>query len=115
MNGAMRFDWTPEGAPRTWTSTASHSSWRKAFGRDPLHVIIPDRIEDGEQRWHAIGLVGSVASLDALAPAKSRTFAPALPAPEVWPPGIASLASRCVSIPLSRDAEPPNKRRRGDR
>jgi uncharacterized DUF497 family protein len=23
-------------------------------------VVLPDRIEDGEQRWHAIGLVGSV-------------------------------------------------------
>ena len=30
---------------------------------DPLHVIVPDRIEDGEQRWHAIGLVGSVVVL----------------------------------------------------
>jgi len=25
-----------------------------------LHVIVPDRIVDGEQRWHAIGLVGPV-------------------------------------------------------
>jgi len=30
---------------------------------DPLHVIIPDRIEGGEQRWHAIGLVGAVVVL----------------------------------------------------
>lgn len=27
---------------------------------DPLHVVIPDRIEDGEQRWHAIGVVSAV-------------------------------------------------------
>lgn len=30
---------------------------------DPLHVVIPDRVEDGEQRWHAIGLVGAVVVL----------------------------------------------------
>jgi uncharacterized DUF497 family protein len=30
---------------------------------DPLHVIVPDRFEDGEQRWHAIGMVGPVAIL----------------------------------------------------
>lgn len=28
---------------------------------DPLHVVVPDRIVDGEQRWHAVGLVGNVA------------------------------------------------------
>jgi uncharacterized DUF497 family protein len=30
---------------------------------DPLHVILPDRVEDGEQRWHAIGLVGAIVVL----------------------------------------------------
>lgn len=30
---------------------------------DPLHVVLPDRIEDGELRWHAIGMVGSAALL----------------------------------------------------
>ena len=25
-----------------------------------LHVVLPDRIEDGEQRWHAIGVGGPV-------------------------------------------------------
>ncbi len=27
---------------------------------DPSHVILPDRFEGDEQRWHAIGLVGAV-------------------------------------------------------
>jgi uncharacterized DUF497 family protein len=27
---------------------------------DPFHVIVPDRFEDGEQRWHAIGLIEAV-------------------------------------------------------
>ena len=30
---------------------------------DPLHVIVPDRVVDGEQRWHAIGMVGAVVLL----------------------------------------------------
>jgi len=30
---------------------------------DPLHLVLPDRFEDGEQRWHAIGIVGPVALL----------------------------------------------------
>lgn len=30
---------------------------------DPLGVIIPDRVVDGEQRWHAIGMVGPVTVL----------------------------------------------------
>jgi len=28
-----------------------------------LRVIVPDRFEEGEQRWHAIGMVGPVAIL----------------------------------------------------
>lgn len=30
---------------------------------DPNVLILPDRIVDGEQRWHAIGLVGMVTVL----------------------------------------------------
>lgn len=30
---------------------------------DPLHVVVPDRFEDGQQRWHAIAVVGAVAVL----------------------------------------------------
>jgi uncharacterized protein len=33
---------------------------------DSYHVVSPDRIEDGEQRWPAIGIVGPVALLLAL-------------------------------------------------
>jgi uncharacterized protein len=29
----------------------------------PLHVVVPDRFEDGQQRWHAIGVVGMVTVL----------------------------------------------------
>jgi uncharacterized protein len=30
---------------------------------DPFYVILPDRFVDGEQRWHAIGMVGIVTLL----------------------------------------------------
>ncbi|HKU95335.1 MAG TPA: BrnT family toxin [Vineibacter sp.] len=30
---------------------------------DPLYVVVPDRVVDGEQRWHAIGVVGSIVTL----------------------------------------------------
>ena len=31
--------------------------------RDPLHVILPDRWQEGEERWHAIGRVGGATLL----------------------------------------------------
>ncbi|WP_274630273.1 BrnT family toxin [Arvimicrobium flavum] len=35
----------------------------QAVWDDPLRVIVPDRFNDGEQRWHAIGVVGPVVVL----------------------------------------------------
>jgi uncharacterized protein len=35
----------------------------KEVWSDPFHVIVPDRVADGEERWHAIGQVGSVTVL----------------------------------------------------
>jgi uncharacterized DUF497 family protein len=35
----------------------------KAVWDDPLHVIIADRVTDGERRYHAIGMVGQVVVL----------------------------------------------------
>lgn len=31
--------------------------------KDPFHVSILDRIEDGEERWQTLGLIGSVVVL----------------------------------------------------
>jgi uncharacterized DUF497 family protein len=47
-------------------SFADHGvSFRLAMkvGDDCYHVVLPDRIEGGEQRWRAIGMVGPVALL----------------------------------------------------
>jgi len=30
---------------------------------DPLYVVLPDRMEGGEQRWHAIDMIGAVVVL----------------------------------------------------
>ena len=30
---------------------------------DPHHVLYLDRVEDGEERWHAVGVVGAVSIL----------------------------------------------------
>ncbi|QPC90363.1 BrnT family toxin [Mesorhizobium sp. INR15] len=59
----MQFDWDPEKARR---NLAKHGITfdlaRKVFD-DPLHLIVPDRLEDGEQRWHAIGMVEAIVVL----------------------------------------------------
>jgi uncharacterized DUF497 family protein len=31
--------------------------------QDPLHVILPDRWQDGKERWHAVGQVGGATVL----------------------------------------------------
>ncbi|TPI17347.1 MULTISPECIES: BrnT family toxin [unclassified Mesorhizobium] len=54
----MRFEWDPE---KAWRNLAKHGvafDLAKKVFDDPLHLIVPDRFEDGEQRWHAIGMVG---------------------------------------------------------
>ena len=35
----------------------------QAVWHDPLHIILTDRIVDGEQRYHAIGTVGDIVLL----------------------------------------------------
>lgn len=32
-------------------------SFARLVFADPLHVILPDRVENGEERWHCIGAV----------------------------------------------------------
>ena len=59
----MRFEWDPEKARRNAAKHGVTFDIAEAVWDDPLHVIIPDRIEDNEQRWHAIGIVGPVVIL----------------------------------------------------
>jgi uncharacterized DUF497 family protein len=59
----VRFEWDPEKARRNLAKHGVSFDLARRVWEDPLHVLVPDRIEDGEQRWHAIGLVGSVVVL----------------------------------------------------
>ena len=59
----MEFEWEPEKARRNLVKHGVSFELAQEVWDDPLHVVIPDRIEDGEQRWHAIRLVGSVVVL----------------------------------------------------
>ena len=53
----------------TWDENKNHSNYRKhrvffetatLVFDDPYSVMLPDRVIDGEQRWHTIGLVEEV-------------------------------------------------------
>jgi uncharacterized DUF497 family protein len=59
----VRFEWDPEKARRNLAKHGVSFDLARRVWEDPLHVLVPDRIETGEQRWHAIGLVGSVVVL----------------------------------------------------
>jgi uncharacterized protein len=59
----VQFDWNPEKARTNLAKHGVSFELARKVWDDPLHIIVPDRIEDGEQRWHAIGMVGPVAIL----------------------------------------------------
>jgi len=57
------FEWDPQKARRNIAKHGVSFDLAARIWDDPLHLILPDRFEDGEQRWHAIGVVGQVALL----------------------------------------------------
>ncbi|MFO1103831.1 MAG: BrnT family toxin [Methylocystis sp.] len=59
----MRIEWDSDKARRNVAKHGVSLEVAQRVGDDPLHVIIPDRFEDDEEVWHAIGVVGSVALL----------------------------------------------------
>jgi uncharacterized protein len=59
----MRFEWDAnKNAANLRKHQISFETAKEVFD-DPLHRSIADRIEDGEQRWNTIGLVGGLALL----------------------------------------------------
>lgn len=62
----MTFEWNPAKAKSNLTKHAVSFELAQEIWEDPLHVILPDLFIDGEQRWHAIGLVGPVTVLVAV-------------------------------------------------
>lgn len=59
----MRFEWDHAKARTNIVKHGVSFEAATAVWDDPLHVVVPDRIEAGEQRWHALGMVGAVAIL----------------------------------------------------
>lgn len=59
----MRFVWDVGKARSNLAKHGVSFELARRVWDDPLHVILPDRVADGEQRWHAIGLVGAVVVL----------------------------------------------------
>lgn len=53
----MAFEWDGEEAALNLTKRGVSFELAREVWNDPSHVILPDRIEGGEQRWHALGLV----------------------------------------------------------
>jgi uncharacterized DUF497 family protein len=59
----VQFEWDAEKARKNLVKHPLSFELAQMVWEDPLHIIVPDRFEDGEQRWHAIGMVGSVVIL----------------------------------------------------
>jgi uncharacterized protein len=56
----MRFEWDDD---KNQTNQRKHHlsfETAKDVFLDPHHLSVPDRVEDGEQRWQTIGLVAGV-------------------------------------------------------
>ena len=59
----VKFEWNADKARRNLAKHGVAFELAREVWDDPLHVIVPDRFEDGEQRWHAIGLIAEVVIL----------------------------------------------------
>lgn len=59
----MKFEWDPAKATANLAKHGVSFELAREVWDDPLLAVLPDRVEAGEQRWHAIGLVGAVVVL----------------------------------------------------
>ncbi len=59
----VSFEWDDRKAVFNLAKHGVSFELAKEVWNDPLHVIIPDRVEGAEQRWHALGLVGPIVVL----------------------------------------------------
>ncbi|MBU4435036.1 MAG: BrnT family toxin [Alphaproteobacteria bacterium] len=57
------FEWDPAKARSNLAKHGVAFDDARLVWEDPLHVVYPDRVVDGEQRWHAVGVLGLVTVL----------------------------------------------------
>lgn len=62
----MSFEWDEAKARSNLAKHAVSFELAREVWDDPLHVVLPDRVVDGEQRWHEIGAVGAATVLVAV-------------------------------------------------
>jgi uncharacterized DUF497 family protein len=59
----MQFEWDPRKAAANIAKHGVSFTLAQEVWDDPLHVLLPERTVDGEERWQAVGSVGSLAVL----------------------------------------------------
>jgi uncharacterized DUF497 family protein len=59
----MHFEWDPQKADINLANHRVSFELAQRVWDDPLHVIVRDRVQDGEQRWHAIGTINHIVVL----------------------------------------------------
>ena len=63
FGGYVSFEWDAAKARRNLAKHGIDFEVAEQVWDDPLHVIVFDRVEQGQERWHAIGRVGSAVVL----------------------------------------------------
>jgi uncharacterized protein len=56
----QQFEWDEQKSRSNRNKHRIDFETARSVWADPLMVILPDRMADGEERWHAIGVVGPV-------------------------------------------------------
>jgi uncharacterized protein len=59
----MQFEWDPSKAAANIAKHGVSFTLAQEVWGDPLHVVVPERIVDGEERWQALGQVDGVTLL----------------------------------------------------
>jgi uncharacterized DUF497 family protein len=59
----MQFEWDPSKAAANIAKHGVSFTLAQEVWDDPLHVVIPERVTEGEERWQAFGVVGGVTLL----------------------------------------------------
>lgn len=59
----MCFEWDPAKAQTNFAKHGVSFELARRVWDDPLHLVVLDRFEDGEERWHAVGVVGALTVL----------------------------------------------------